>query len=295
MRSEYSFAGWSTTNGSGTIANSSSEDTTYEFVAADAAKNITFTASYTQNDIYISNAIADQIYNNTAKTPAITVKDVETDATLNTIHYTVAYTNNTAAGTATVTVSGAGHYEGQSDSKTFTIKYPEVTFHANDGTFGPTPPSKAYPKYGTKNFYTTSKGSTAYTFPVPTRSNLTFIGYANSQTATSANYITYNGSSFTVLNNWNETTPTKTLYAIWRATITFNNNYDGSGGGGNHATLGVIYNYSILNDPNVNMPTNPTRSGYNFIGWNTSSSATNGNVTQSTPITATDTWYAIWE
>lgn len=63
--------------------------------------------------------IASQVYTGSALTPAITVKDGNNTLALTT-DYTVAYTNNTNAGTATVTITGLGNYK-DTASKTFTI------------------------------------------------------------------------------------------------------------------------------------------------------------------------------
>ena len=63
--------------------------------------------------------IASQVYTGSALTPAITVKDGNNTLALTT-DYTVAYTNNTNAGTATVTITGQGNYK-DTASKTFTI------------------------------------------------------------------------------------------------------------------------------------------------------------------------------
>ena len=62
--------------------------------------------------------IPDQEYTGSAITPKITVKDNQKVLTEGT-HYTVAYSNNTAVGTATVTVSGIKDYKG---TKTATFK-----------------------------------------------------------------------------------------------------------------------------------------------------------------------------
>jgi len=64
--------------------------------------------------------IPSQTYTGSAITPTITVKDGSTTLALNT-HYTVSYSNNTNAGTATVTISGTGSYAGISGSAAFTI------------------------------------------------------------------------------------------------------------------------------------------------------------------------------
>ena len=64
-------------------------------------------------------------YDGTAKTPTVTVKDGEAVLVEGT-DYTVAYTANTNAGTATVTVTGKGNYSG-TKTATFTIKTADIT------------------------------------------------------------------------------------------------------------------------------------------------------------------------
>ena len=78
-----------------------------------------FTISRKSVNATMIQAIADQVYNGTALTPAITVKDGNNTLALTT-DYTVTYTNNTNAGTATVTITGQGNYK-DTASKTFTI------------------------------------------------------------------------------------------------------------------------------------------------------------------------------
>jgi len=69
---------------------------------------------------FVVDAIDAQTYNGSAHEPVVTVKDGATTLTLTT-DYTVAYTNNTNAGTATVTITGAGNYLGSTGSANFTI------------------------------------------------------------------------------------------------------------------------------------------------------------------------------
>lgn len=59
------------------------------------------------------------VYDGTAHEPGVTVKDGANTLTKG-VHYTVAYSNNTNKGTATVTVTGAGDYSG-TITKDFTI------------------------------------------------------------------------------------------------------------------------------------------------------------------------------
>ena len=61
------------------------------------------------------------VFNNTPRTPTVTVKDGSTTLKKNT-HYTVTYENNVNVGTARAIIKGIGDYEGQV-TKTFTISY----------------------------------------------------------------------------------------------------------------------------------------------------------------------------
>ena len=69
--------------------------------------------------------IAAVTYDGTAHEPTPNVKYSGTNLTLNT-DYTLSYTNNVNAGTATVTVTGKGGYEGSTGTKTFTINPKEL-------------------------------------------------------------------------------------------------------------------------------------------------------------------------
>jgi hypothetical protein len=65
-------------------------------------------------------AIPAQPYTGSAIEPAVTAKDGDKTLTLTT-DYTVSYKNNTDAGTAEVTVAGAGNYAGSTGTASFTI------------------------------------------------------------------------------------------------------------------------------------------------------------------------------
>ena len=82
-------------------------------------KNANFTINPKNASNLTINSIAAQTYSGSAKTPTVTVKDGSTTLTSGT-HYTVAYSNNTNAGTATVTITGKGNYTG-TKSANFTI------------------------------------------------------------------------------------------------------------------------------------------------------------------------------
>lgn len=76
-----------------------------------------FVSYITDNEIKLSDK--EYIYDGKAKTPNVTVKN-DTATLVKDTDYTVEYSNNTNAGTATVTVKGIGNYTGTL-TKTFTI------------------------------------------------------------------------------------------------------------------------------------------------------------------------------
>ncbi len=89
-------------------------------------------------------AIANQTYTGSALTPVVVVKDGNTTLTATT-DYTVAYTNNTNVGTATVTITGVGSYSG-TKSQTFVIQPKALTIRAVNATkiYGDANPSLGF-------------------------------------------------------------------------------------------------------------------------------------------------------
>ena len=71
-------------------------------------------------------------YDKTEKKPNVTIKDGSKTLTLNT-DYTLSYSNNINAGTATVTITGKGNYK-SSTTKNFTINKRSITVKANNQT-----------------------------------------------------------------------------------------------------------------------------------------------------------------
>jgi uncharacterized repeat protein (TIGR02543 family) len=94
----------------------------------------------------------------------------------------------------------------------------------------------------------------------PTRSGWDFTGWNTSASATSPNR-----------DSSDPVTEPKRWFAIWEATVTFNYN----DGRGTYATRDVTDNHSFSNDGTVSMPSNPSRSGWDFIGWSINSGADN--------------------
>ena len=94
-------------------------------------KQFTITAS--SGGLTVTLSPTNYTYDGIAKTPAVTVKSGTT--TLNASNdYTVSYSDNTNAGTATVSVTGKGNYNGSFGSATFTIDKAPLTITAQSYT-----------------------------------------------------------------------------------------------------------------------------------------------------------------
>ena len=162
-------------------------------------------------------------------------------------------------------------------SQTFTIPaLPSytVSYNANGGSGAPSSQTKWYG-------VTLTLSSTK-----PTRSGYTFVGWGVSTTDTDVNYSA--GGSFTANQDF-------TLYAIWEKTITLSYNAN-SGSGAPSVQSATVYNATTSNTFTVSS-TKPTRTGYNFLGWSTSSSATSASYVAGDKITlsSSDTLYAVWK
>ena len=147
-----------------------------------------------------------------------------------------------------------------------------VSYNANGGSGAPASQTKYH--------------GTALTLrsTVPTRSGYTFLGWSTSSTATSPTYSA--GSSFTTNAN-------ATLYAVWQKNPTqYTITYNANGGSGAPAAQTKTENVAITLSS-----TKPTRSGYTFLGWSTSSTATTPTYYPGSSYTAnaSTTLYAVWE
>lgn len=126
-----------------------------------------------------------------------------------------------------------------------------LSYNANGGSGAPS--NQTGSNTGTSPYYTFTVSST-----VPTRTGYTFLGWSTSDSATSASYT--GGGSITVTSSG-----TTALYAVWKAN-TYTVSYNANGGSGAPAAQTQNYPWHIQ------IPsTTPTRSGYIFQGWATSS------------------------
>lgn len=94
---------------------------------------------------------------------------------------------------------------------------------------------------------------------IPSRNGYEFLGWSTSSSATTATY--QSGSEYT--NNSN-----LTLYAVWKAN-TYRIEYDANGGSGAPATQTKEHGKSIFLSSKE-----PVRTGYEFLGWSKSETAT---------------------
>lgn len=145
-----------------------------------------------------------------------------------------------------------------------------VTYNANGGSGAPSAQTKYY--------------GTALTLSstTPTRSGYTFLGWGTSASATSATYAA--GDSYT-------SNASITLFAVWKST-NYTVTYDANGGSGAPSAQ------TEANGTAITIPTDtPVRTGYTFLGWSKSASATSATYQpgESYTGTANVTLYAVWK
>lgn len=162
-----------------------------------------------------------------------------------------------------------------------------INFNANSGSGAPAAVS------GSTTPQVTPEGGTYYYASVrlpsnrPSRTYYNFLGWSSSSGASSAAYSA--GGTYTV-NTTNATFVT-TLYAVWQHQTAYVY-YNANGGSGAPSTQSHWAGYSVTLSATI-----PTRTGYNFLGWATSASATTAQYQPNTDyqIYTTVTLYAVWQ
>lgn len=209
------------------------------------------------------------------------------------------------AGTISVTVKSSNDNGNTSNAYTLTIYAVQassgnpdsevipITYNSNGGSGGP----------GTVNHTFTDHGasfSTTLSSVKPTRSGYTFLGWSASSTATTASYAS--GAAYGVPAQvvWNGL-DSITLYAVWEkdtASYTCYLYYNANGGSGAPSTQSYTGTSTTSHSFTISSTT-PTRSGYDFFGWSTSSSATSasyqGGSSISVSYNGSKTLYAVWQ
>ena len=137
-------------------------------------------------------------------------------------------------------------------------------------------PGGTYSNNADVTLYAQWRKPTAGALPTPTRDGYTFDGWYTGKDS---------GSKITESST---VSSSLTLYAHWNK-ITYNLSYNANGGIGTPATQSGSTSYTISS-------TIPTRSGYTFLGWSKSSSATTPEFRAGNTITLTGntTLYAVW-
>ena len=264
-RTGYTFLGWSTSS-------------TATSASYSAGGNFTTNASTTLYAVWsINTYTVSYNANGGSGAPSSQTKAYGTALTLSSTKPTrTGYTFlgwSTSSTATSATYSAGGSYTSNSSATLYavwSVNTYTVSYNANGGSGAPSSQTKTYG-------VTLTLSSTK-----PTRTGYTFKGWATSSTATSATYSA--GGSYT-------SNSSITLYAVWSIN-TYTVSYNANGGSGAPSSQTKTYGSTLTLSP-----TKPTRSGYDFLGWATSSTATSINYASGGSYTndASVTLYAVWE
>ena len=155
--------------------------------------------------------------------------------------------------------------------------YTYITYYYNGGTG----------KYsdGAQITYSNTSSNRTITLDTPTRTDYTFLGWGSNSSSADI------GTTYSVSSTENVS---KNVYAVWRRnTITVT--YNANGGSGGPESYTVNTNSSF----NINGTNFPTKSGYIFKGWSTSSTAKTATYKKGATLsiqanTSNITYYAVW-
>ena len=181
----------------------------------------------------------------------------------------------TSSSSTTASYQPGGTYSSNTSRTLYAVwqlnKY-TVSYNANGGSGAPSSQTKAY------GLDLTLSSTT------PTRSGYTFKGWGTSSSSTTASY--QPGGTYT-------SNSSRTLYAIWEsnAPTTYTVSYNANGGSGAPASQTKTHGVTLTLSS-----TKPSRSGYTFLGWSTSSSAKTASYSAGGSYTtnASCTMYAVW-
>ena len=207
-------------------------------------------------------------------------------ATKNTPSSPRCYSYDLIQGTASIGSSGVSSYSESSDgtlrscsNRKYWVEFfydrneYTISYNANGGSGAPSSQKKYY---GVSTTLSTTK---------PTRNGYTFKGWGTASTSTTPSYQpggTYTGNA------------SRTLYAVWESNApkTYTVSYNANGGYNAPGKQTKTHGVSLTLSSSI-----PTRSGYTFLGWGTSSSsidvsyASGGRYTTNADITL----YAVWQ
>ncbi len=246
-----------------------------------------YTANYSSSDASIKTLRSEVV----SGTGVVSVRDSDAASML----MTHVYVTPLSLGTATIRVTaedGSGQYT-EFDVTVSETYDGTLTYYANGGSGAPAQDTDT--SFDGEFFYWISE-------TVPTRSGYTFLGWSESSTATTA---TYNYDTSDGLDDRYYTYDANAkLYAVWEQNLSTYYaylHYDANGGSGAPSTQSdSITAVSASGSRTFTIPsTVPTRSGYDFLGWSTSSTATTASYDAGDSISvaygSSVTLYAVWE
>ncbi|MCD7843136.1 MAG: hypothetical protein LUG17_00730 [Clostridiales bacterium] len=164
-------------------------------------------------------------YDGSAKKPTVTVTDADGNTLTKGTDYTVAYSDNTNVGTATVTVIGAGNYTGTVE-KTFTIS--KATMSVTKSNYSGTYDGSAH------TFTLSVSGPSSYTIYYSKTTKLTSSNYSSTGTTTKPTRVSLGQTTvyyYVKDNTGNYSDASGTAYIYLRPEVTataFSGTYDGS-------------------------------------------------------------------
>ena len=248
------------------LKNSGDSYVTYSMMSKSfPASNYVRNGSATYTVYYVKNKSTTIYYKYSDGTTAATSKTMTGNP-----NNTFSVTSPTITGYTPSKTSVSGKYGSASQTVYYYEKTYTVSFNANGGSGAPSSQTKSHTK-------TLTLSSTK-----PTRTGYDFKGWSTSSSATSASYSA--GGSFTTNAN-------TTLYAVW-AKSKYTISYNANGGSGAPSSQTKTYGLDLTLSS-----TTPTRSGYTFKGWGTSSSSTTASYQPGGKYTSNSsaTLYAVWQ
>jgi uncharacterized repeat protein (TIGR02543 family) len=165
--------------------------------------------------------------------------------------------------------------------------YAYLYYNANSGSGAPSTQSDSI-------YASSASGSKTFTISntKPTKSGYTFLGWSENSGATTASF--QPGGTISVSYG-----ASKTLYAVWELTkYTSTLNFNANGGTGAPSTMTDTHTSTSTHTFTI-PSTKPTKTGFVFLGWSESNTASTASYqpggTISVAYNGTKTLYAVWE
>ncbi len=164
-----------------------------------------------------------------------------------------------------------------------------LTYNGNGNTGGTAPEAQTGNSLDGSYEFTIAGAGTL------TRDGYRFLGWSESNTATTAQYT--EGAKLTLT----DPTTSKTLYAVWEQATGYSLSYNGNNNTGGSAPTAQTYDgYEDSHNFTVAGANTLTKTGYTFLGWSESNTATTAQYAANSTITLdkatpTKTLYAVWK